>query len=53
MIMLIHYARCLQTLGKTLDYKVAGAEPGKDKVIIESHLRDIFSMSSTFYFQPC
>lgn len=35
---------------KPLDYKVAGAEPAKDKVIIESYLRDIFKMSSTFYF---
>lgn len=35
---------------KTLDYKVAGAEPGKDKVIIESYLYDPFSMSSAFYF---
>jgi hypothetical protein len=41
----------LQTLEKTLDYKVAGAEPGRDKVKIESYLRDIFSMGSTFYFQ--
>lgn len=35
---------------KMLDYRVAGAEPGKDKVIIESYVRDIFSMSLTFYF---
>lgn len=42
MIIPIHYVQRLQTLQKPLDYKVAGAEPAKDEVIIESYLRDIF-----------
>jgi len=37
MIIPIHYVLRLQTLQKPLDYKVAGAEPAKDEVIIESH----------------
>lgn len=38
------HSLCTETLdtSKLLDYKVARAEPAKDKVIIESYLRDIF-----------
>lgn len=46
------YAKILDT-SKPLDYKVAGVEPAKDKVIIENHLRDIFKMSLTFCFWAC
>lgn len=42
------YVEILDT-SKPLDYKVARAEPARDKVLIESYLRDIFKMSSAFY----
>lgn len=48
------YSHSLHTkildVSKPPDFKVAGAEPAKDKVIIESYLCDIFKMSSPFYF---
>lgn len=38
------HSLCKETLdtSKPLDYKVAQAEPAKDKVIIESYIRDMF-----------
>lgn len=38
------HSLCTQTLDtwKLLDYEVSRAEPARDKVIIESYLRDIF-----------
>lgn len=38
------HSLCTRTLDtwKLLDYEVSRAEPARDKVIIESYLRDIF-----------